>query len=120
MNHESFGECLKEIRLSKNITQKSISEQLHISRQAYSNYEQGRCTPSPQTLAHLSFLLEENLFLLLCKPYLNKKSSIPPYYNGYNPNKEFSMLYTLFSNMSKESQKKLINYMKNNQCEKVK
>lgn len=120
MNHKSFGECLKEIRLSKNITQKSISEQLHISRQAYSNYEQGRCTPSPQTLAHLSFLLEENLFLLLCNPYLSNQTTSPQYYNVYKSNKEFTMLYNLFSNMSKESQRKLINYMKNNQCEKVK
>lgn len=120
MNHESFGVCLKELRLSKNITQKAISEQLHISRQAYSNYEQGRCTPSPQTLAHLSLLFEENLFLLLYQPYLNEQTFIPSYYDNFHSNKEFSMLYTLFSNMSKGSQKKLINYMKNNQCEKVK
>lgn len=120
MSHESFGLYLKEIRLSKNITQKVISEQLHISRQAYSNYEQGRCTPPLQTLAQLSILLEENLFLLLCQPFFSENSPIPSPKNLSNSSNELSTLYTLFSNMSKESQKKIINYMQKNQCKKVK
>lgn len=110
MSHESFGLCLKEIRLSRNITQKELSEQLHISRQAYSNYEQGRCVPSIQTLAKLSILLEENLFILLYQPLICDNNS------KYSKSiKDFPMLFNLFSNMSKEYQIKTIKFMQENQ-----
>lgn len=64
MIHENFGACLKKFRRSHQFTQYDISKLLNISRQAYSNYEQGRCLPPPDTLADLSFLLNTNLFIL--------------------------------------------------------
>lgn len=76
---KSFGPYLKGIRRSKKLTQNDIAKSLSITRQAYSNYEQGRCLPSPDTLAGLSVILETNLFT----PFL--KSA----FNLYNPNKPF-------------------------------
>ncbi len=62
MSYEDFGLRLKLIRRHHKLTQDDISKQLNISRQAYSNYEQGRCLPPPNTLAKICILLNTNLF----------------------------------------------------------
>lgn len=62
MSYVQFGLRLKLIRRFHKLTQNDISKQLNISRQAYSNYEQGRCLPPPDTLAKISILLNTNLF----------------------------------------------------------
>ncbi len=62
MIREDFGLHLKSIRRYNNLTQKQIAQKLNISRQAYSNYEQGRCIPTPDTLASLSIILKTDLF----------------------------------------------------------
>ncbi len=63
MFQEDFGLRLKQLRRQKKLTQLQISKQLNISRQAYSNYEQGRCLPPPDKLAELSLILNTNLFI---------------------------------------------------------
>lgn len=63
MFQEDFGLRLKQFRRQKKLTQLQISKQLNISRQAYSNYEQGRCLPPPDKLAELSLILNTNLFI---------------------------------------------------------
>lgn len=62
MLYEDFGLRLKLIRRHRRLTQVDVSKLLKISRQAYSNYEQGRCLPPPNTLASLSVILNSNLF----------------------------------------------------------
>lgn len=62
MSYEDFGLRLKLIRRYHKLTQNDISKKLNISRQAYSNYEQGRCLPPPDTLAKICILLNSNLF----------------------------------------------------------
>lgn len=64
MSYEDFGLRLKKFRRYRKLTQKDISKLLNISRQAYSNYEQGRCLPPPNTLADLSCILNANLFII--------------------------------------------------------
>ena len=61
-NSQAFGQLLKSARSKMNLTQSQVANHLCISRQAYSNYEQGRCLPSPDTLAYLSIFLDTNLF----------------------------------------------------------
>lgn len=75
MLQEQFGLHLRKIRLSNGYTQAQISEQLNISRQAYSNYEQGRCLPAVTTLAQLSILLEANLFELFLEDSMNEQKN---------------------------------------------
>lgn len=62
MIQEDFGLHLKNIRRYNKLTQKQIAKKLNISRQAYSNYEQGRCCPTPNMLASLSIILQTDLF----------------------------------------------------------
>lgn len=61
MSYKYFGSRLKRIRKSRCLTQEEISRLLNISRQAYSNYEQGRCVPSVITLIDMSIVLNCNL-----------------------------------------------------------
>lgn len=111
MVHENFGKKLKQIRRIAGYTQKNISMQLNISRQAYSNYEQGRCIPPPDILAELSILLNTNLFCLLfpSRLYQAKLESL------VNPllisEEELNRLIYLYLKLSTESRSKLLDYM---------
>ena len=49
MTSLKVAETLKELRHHRGFTQKQLSEQLHISRQAYSNYETGTRLPDLET-----------------------------------------------------------------------
>ena len=49
MTSLKVAETLKELRHHRGFTQKQLSEQLHISRQAYSNYENGTRLPDLET-----------------------------------------------------------------------
>lgn len=62
ISRQDLGLQLKAIREAQNITQLEISSMLGISRQAYSNYEQGVRSPDTNTLAKLSDILGINLF----------------------------------------------------------
>ncbi|MBQ7707120.1 MAG: helix-turn-helix domain-containing protein [Lachnospiraceae bacterium] len=62
ISRQDLGLQLKTIRETRNITQLELSNMLGISRQAYSNYEQGVRTPDTGTLAKLSNILGINLF----------------------------------------------------------
>ena len=62
ISRQDLGLQLKAIRETQNITQLEISSMLGISRQAYSNYEQGVRSPDTNTLARLSDILGINLF----------------------------------------------------------
>lgn len=111
MVHESFGKKLKQIRRIAGFTQKDLSIRLNISRQAYSNYEQGRCIPPPDILAELSVLFNTNLFCLLFPStlYHSKLESL------INPllisEEELNRLIYLYLKMSTESRSKLLEYM---------
>lgn len=57
-----WGDCLRSARIKKKLTQKEVAAVLDISRQTYSSYETGRSQPTPEVLAILSNIYEENLF----------------------------------------------------------
>lgn len=104
MIHKNFGACLKNFRRSRQFTQHDISKLLNISRQAYSNYEQGRCLPPPDTLADLSFLLGTNLFILFLQSSAFKKTaSISDTKIQDIPEEEKEALLDIYSHMSIEA-----------------
>lgn len=49
----TFSQRLKEVRILKGMTQKSVAEHLGISENAYQNYEYGKREPKYQTLVKL-------------------------------------------------------------------
>ncbi len=54
MDQSKVGSFLKELRLEKKFSQEDLAEQLHISRQAISKWENGRGIPDLETLQDLS------------------------------------------------------------------
>ena len=55
------NELLKEIRLSKNLTQKELAKQLNISERHYQNIEYGKSNPSIKLALRLCDILEIDL-----------------------------------------------------------
>lgn len=74
-----FGPRLKESRRAKHLRQHEISRLLHISRQAYSNYEQGRCSPPVHILAELTILLDTDFFSLFLNDAQKRHSNLLKY-----------------------------------------
>lgn len=111
MIQEEFGLRLRKIRRFRKLTQKEISKQLNISRQAYSNYEQGRCLPPPDTLADMSILLNTNLFILFINDAVNQHNFKPLKQDYEIPPDEQDSLLNLYSKMSPESRSNILQYM---------
>lgn len=69
---KEFGPRLKISRRKKHLNQIDISKRLNISRQAYSNYETGRCIPPIDVLAELTILLEYDFFSIFLEAAASK------------------------------------------------
>ena len=65
---------LKELRLSKGLSQQVVADYLEITRQAYSNYENGNRNPDNETLLKLSEFFNVSVDHLLRG---NKKAPTP-------------------------------------------
>lgn len=50
----SFAQRLREIRISKKITQKSVADYLKIKETSYQHYEYGKREPNYETLVKLA------------------------------------------------------------------
>ncbi len=65
MIHQYLSSNLRHYRFRKKMRQQDVASQLHIERQTYSNYENGKRTPSLETLIRISDLLDVTLDDLL-------------------------------------------------------
>ncbi len=109
MSYEDFGLRLKQFRRHQKLTQKDISELLNISRQAYSNYEQGRCLPPPNTLADLSCILNANLFI----PFIQSSSHLNLCLSKYHdiPEEESKILVDMYSRLPIDRRIQVLNFI---------
>ena len=55
---------IKELRLSKNLTQKELADKLNMTQRAYSFYETGRNEPNIDTLIRLADIFGVSLDIL--------------------------------------------------------
>lgn len=62
-----FNKKLKEVRLSKGLTQKQMAEILSMATNAYQRYELGTSEPNMLKLLKLSAILDISLDELLCR-----------------------------------------------------
>ena len=62
---KTLAERLKSYRIEKRMTQEYVAEQLGISRQAVSKWENGSCEPSTSNLVALAKLFEIDVSTLL-------------------------------------------------------
>ena len=56
-----IGRFIKELRLEKNISQNQLSEEIHVTRQAISNWENGKAIPDSDILLTLSSLFKVSI-----------------------------------------------------------
>lgn len=63
----SFGLRLKTLRLSKNLTQKQMAENFHMTERAYQNYEINKSMPNVALLISLADFFDVPLEFLLGK-----------------------------------------------------
>lgn len=76
MNDEKRGKFLQQLRIEKNLTQKEVSEILHYSDNAISNWEKGKTLPNnPETLVKISELYEVSIEELLYGERKSKDNS---------------------------------------------
>ena len=54
INLEKVGAFLKTLRLSKNLSQQQLANDLYVTRQAISLWELGRCFPDIDTVANIA------------------------------------------------------------------
>ena len=54
MDIEKIGKFIKQLRNEKNISQNQLSEEIHVTRQAISNWENGKAIPDSDILLSLS------------------------------------------------------------------
>ena len=67
MENVSFGSRLKNLRNEKNLTQKELSDLLHVSRSNISKYEQDSQFPDLSTLHQICDIFNVSMDYLLCK-----------------------------------------------------
>lgn len=72
---EVFGQNLKRLRKSRDLTQKQLGEQLNLSRNQVNNYENAMFEPSMETLLQISSFFNVSLDLL-CSEYSNTKDTM--------------------------------------------
>lgn len=69
----NIGEKLKTLRQSAGLTQQSVAESLHMTRQAISNYENNKTQPDYETLAGLAKLYGTDVAEILGEPQFNSE-----------------------------------------------
>lgn len=62
-----FGDKLKDLRKSKNMSQEQLAEKLYVSRQAITKWENGTGLPDIENIVAIGALFNESLDNLLCE-----------------------------------------------------
>lgn len=65
MDNEKIGNYIKELRTKKGLSQNELSEKLHVTRQAISNWETGKAAPDSSILVLLSDLFNVSINIIL-------------------------------------------------------
>ena len=78
----SLAERMKHIRTERGISQETLAEQIHVSRQTISKWENGLAVPSSDNLAQLSRALEVPADALLSGGWVppeSESAQVPPH-----------------------------------------
>ncbi|MCD8098205.1 MAG: helix-turn-helix domain-containing protein [Lachnospiraceae bacterium] len=104
MAGQDFGQTLRELRHHKGLTQEAISRELHISRQVYSHYENGRRSPDAVTASRIADFHHIPLQKLV-------KGLRPEEIPKPDEQQEFVMLYDSLNPEDQESIRGYIEYL---------
>ena len=77
VNNNYFGETLKELRLSQDLTQKEAASRLGVTQAQWSTYESGKTRPDLDTILLISEKFEMSPFVIIGKSLDKSKFSEP-------------------------------------------
>lgn len=97
INNKNFGNILKELRLSKNMSQEALAAELNISRSAIAKYENNLGVPSEEVIDDICkyFDVDESYFADSSKIYIHKDKVIYEYTIRFLISSFFFLLYVL-------------------------
>ena len=72
----NIGKTIKKIRAERGMTQEQLAERLHVTRQAVSNWEQGKTQPDVETLSSMAEVFEVSVEELIYGNGAHKESKI--------------------------------------------
>lgn len=72
----NIGKTIKKIRAERGMTQEQLAERLHVTRQAVSNWEQGKTQPDVETLSSMAEVFEVSVEELIYGNRAHKESKI--------------------------------------------
>lgn len=76
MDIEKIGQFIKELREENNLSQNQLSEEIHVTRQAVSNWENGKALPDSNVLLILSNLFKVSINEILSGKRLTKEDNL--------------------------------------------
>ena len=76
MDIEKIGKFIKELRIENNYSQNSLSEEIHVTRQAISNWENGKSLPDSNILIELSNLFNVSINEILSGKRMDKEDNL--------------------------------------------
>ncbi len=76
MDIEKVGQFIKELRIENNLSQNQLSEEIHVTRQAVSNWENGKALPDSNILLMLSNLFKVSINEILSGKRLTKEDNL--------------------------------------------
>ena len=76
MDIEKVGQFIKELRIENNLSQNQLSEEIHVTRQAVSNWENGKALPDSNVLLILSNLFKVSINEILSGKRLTKEDNL--------------------------------------------
>ncbi|WP_033715580.1 helix-turn-helix domain-containing protein [Bacillus mycoides] len=91
-----FGQNLKKLRKSRDLTQEQLGEQLNLSRNQINNYENAMFEPSMETLLQISSFFDVSLDIL-CNGFSDTKDEMLR-----NTLKEVQQTYTTLEEPQRE------------------
>ncbi len=76
----NIGESIRSLRKSKGMTQDELAEQLHMTRQTVSNYENGKSEPDIEMLVRLAEVFETDVNSLVDSPAALTEDKVPKHW----------------------------------------
>ena len=76
MDTEKIAKFIKKLRLENNYSQNSLSEKIHVTRQAISNWETGKAIPDSDILIELSELFNVSINEILSGEFKEKANNM--------------------------------------------
>lgn len=103
MEDRNFQDVFKELRISKNLSQDKIAEELDVSSSLVSKWENNQSTPAPEMLEYIADYFD------VSTDYLIGRTNDKRYYGSSEKNRIVNILYSKVRELPEEQQQFILN-----------